>query len=64
MALVRYIHLGGKIKGQRLGQAIVNVARSAGVLDEDLHGWLFYIENGNLEKLLIDFLDGLDEVDK
>jgi hypothetical protein len=61
MALIRYIQLGEKIKGQRLGQAIVNVARRAGVKDEDLHSWLFYIENKRLEKMLIDFFEELED---
>jgi len=60
MAIIRYLQLGGKIKGQRLGQAIVNVARKSGVKDEDLHSWLFYIENKHLEKLLISFFEELE----
>ena len=61
MALIKYIHLGKKIKGQRLGQAIVNVAGRAGVQNEDLHSWLFYIENKRLEPMLIDFFDSLED---
>jgi len=56
-AIIDNIIPKSKIGGLRLGQIIANVARRQGIPDEDVHSWLFYIENKDLAQRIKKFFE-------